>query len=496
MPESLRPVEDQTPDCAEQSIDLTCSPDIGSTLTKVTVKLSNGAKTIEMPQIAFLIAFTSVILIGETDLLSKLCLAVFFVGFNLSIPYAVAHGAKTQEITLDSTGITFPSIRSASLFGQLHRPWSDIHSIIICGLENWDLSKWKRKHLVFDPAVPHRISIDFKSGGTAEIELSELPKAQLVKFINALNTWGNPAVLSSNMIKVQNALMCESLERTDFTNLWVSQLESNYSTTQFRTLPPFTLLQNGRFRIITQLAGSGLSAVYLASNDEHDKVIVKESTSPATSDEQVKRKSVELLKREAEVLSRLMHPQLARVIDFFVEGDRNYLVMEYVRGQSLRQVVEQIGKQSEQIVIGWGQQLASILSYLHAQEPPVVHRDVTPDNIVLREDGKLVLIDFGACSHYIGAVTGTVIGKQCYMPPEQFRGRSQPSSDIYSLGMTLSYLLTGCDPEPLSQAHPRQVIPTLSEQLNALIAKCTATRVSERFPDSRALEEALKGLKK
>ncbi len=107
---------------------------------------------------------------------------------------------------------------------------------------------------------------------------------------------------------------------------------------------------------------------------------------------------------------------------------------------------------------------------------PVIHRDLTPDNIVVKDDGTLVVIDFGAANEFIGNSTGTFVGKQCYISPEQFRGKAVPQSDIYALGCTLHYLLTGSDPQALSVAHPHSLNEIVSPEVDALVAECTAVQ--------------------
>src|SRR5262249_22800632 len=161
-------------------------------------------------------------------------------------------------------------------------------------------------------------------------------------------------------------------------------------------------------------------------------------------------KAHELFNREAQLLSKLNHPQIVKVLDHFVENGRSYQLLEYLNGQDLRQHVRQNGVRREDEVLAWGIQMAEILKYLHEQDPPIVHRDVTPDNFVLRQDGSIVLIDFGAANEFVGNATGTLVGKQAFISPEQFRGKSVTASDIYALGGTLHFLLTGEDPEALS----------------------------------------------
>ncbi len=149
-------------------------------------------------------------------------------------------------------------------------------------------------------------------------------------------------------------------------------------------------------------------------------------------------------------LLKISHPNIVKVLDYFIEQDRNYLMLEYVNGQDLRQLVKQNGPQKESTVINWALQMVSILKYLHEQDPPLIHRDFTPDNIVLCDDGSIVVIDFGAANEFIGNATGTFVGKHAFIAPEQFRGKAVVQSDIYALGCTLYFLLTGQEPEALS----------------------------------------------
>lgn len=131
-------------------------------------------------------------------------------------------------------------------------------------------------------------------------------------------------------------------------------------------------------------------------------------------------------------------------------------MLEYIQGDNLREYVRKHGPLEESLVIDLMLQMADVLCYLHQQNPPIIHRDFTPDNLVLKADRSLIVIDFGAANEYIGTATGTLIGKQCYMPPEQVRGKSDLSTDLYALGGTASFLLTGNDPEALRSSHPRK----------------------------------------
>ncbi len=239
-------------------------------------------------------------------------------------------------------------------------------------------------------------------------------------------------------------------------------------------------LQTGKYVVQMQLSSGGLSAVYLAQMPDKALVVVKEAALPGSVEEGALTKARELFKREAQILQGLRHPRIARVIDYFVESGRDYLVIEFVPGESLRQTVRKFGAQSELTVLTLARQVAQILSFLHSQDSPVVHRDITPDNLMLKDRQDIVLIDFGAANTYVGTATGTLIGKQNYIAPEQFRGKASIQSDYYSLGCTMYYLLTGQDPEALSVSRPREKRPELAEDIDQLVACLTSLDQAKR----------------
>ncbi|MBK9204759.1 MAG: serine/threonine protein kinase [Candidatus Obscuribacter sp.] len=175
--------------------------------------------------------------------------------------------------------------------------------------------------------------------------------------------------------------------------------------------------------------------------------------------------------------------------------DRHYLLLEYITGQDLRQFIKQNGAQDQVKVLDWALKLADILVYLHGQNPPIIHRDLTPDNIVLKNDGEIVLIDFGAANEFLGTATGTLIGKQAYIAPEQLRGKANKASDLYSFGGTIYYLLTGKEPVPLSISHPKSANPDINEELDRLVSDLSAFEESERLADAVELKTRLTAIK-
>jgi serine/threonine-protein kinase len=262
----------------------------------------------------------------------------------------------------------------------------------------------------------------------------------------------------------------------------------------FIPLEPDNALQNGRFKIVRQLAFGGLSAIYLAQMNDLDLVVLKEAVVPKDADKQKQKEAEEHLIREAKLLTLLDHANITHVLDHFFEDGRHYLVLQYLNGQDLRQYVKQNGPVPQEKTIEWAITISDVLTYLHSQQPPIIHRDLTPDNLILTNKGDIVLIDFGAANQFLGAATGTIIGKQAYIPAEQLRGKAVLQSDIYALGCTINYLLTGQDPLPLATAHPKSILDNTDPALDQIVAKCTAFEPEGRYQDIAEVGRALKDL--
>jgi tRNA A-37 threonylcarbamoyl transferase component Bud32 len=262
------------------------------------------------------------------------------------------------------------------------------------------------------------------------------------------------------------------------------------AATAKESIDPLTegfLLMNNQIEVIMPLGAGGMSTTYLAKLNEKKLVCLKETIIPPHIDDDLKNKWRQAIEREATLLAKLDHGQIARVLNSFYERSRHYLVLDYVPGITLREYVRMHGAQSGETVLRWAHDIACILDFLHSQSPAIVHRDLTPDNIVVKADKTLVLIDFGAAIEFKGPITGTSIGKRCYMPLEQFRGKSTPASDIYALGATMHFLLTAEEPIALSASHPAAINKTVSPDIDLLVAKCTQLLEQERITCSKDL---------
>jgi outer membrane protein assembly factor BamB len=274
-------------------------------------------------------------------------------------------------------------------------------------------------------------------------------------------------------------------------------------TSQREQLQPGSMLQE-RYKVVGMLGVGGFSSVYQA-RDLHFPTVtrlcaVKEMVNLAT-DPRVHEMAVKSFEREASILATLDHPAIPDVYDFFTEENRSYLVMEFIRGHDLEALTsEQDEKFPQETVFDWMLQLCEVLAHLHQHKPqPVIFRDLKPSNIMLDPHGRIRLIDFNIAKVFEVGEKGTMIGTEGYSPPEQYRGESSPAGDVYALGATMHHLLTGQDPrmEPPFSFSERPISamnPTVSPSFEAIINRCLAYNVTDRFEDARVLLDALKTL--
>lgn len=400
------------------------------------------------------------------------------------IAILLAAVCEDDRVEVSREGLSFPLFMLPALRFRRERHWSDL----IAAQIQLDTSKPAARDL----SVCGFLSLFFRSGGRVTMDLSKLSKSELEQFLLAVEVWGQNCKRSPELIEFQTGLQNQSRGiEFSYTQMWEEELSRRFSATSFVPLEPDRKLQEGRIKIVRQLAFGGLSAIYLAQQNEKEMVVIKEAVVPANADEQTHKKAAELFEREARFLVKLSHRNIAKVLDHFSENNRSYMVLEYIRGRDLRQLVKQDGPQPEEAVLHWAKQIAAILTYLHSQDPPVIHRDLTPDNLVHKEDDTITLIDFGAANEFVGNATGTMVGKQAYIAPEQLRGKANLQSDIYALGGTMYFLLTGKDPEALMSSHPKTLAPQISDPVDSLVACCTEMDASDRPQTASSLEQQI-----
>lgn len=278
-------------------------------------------------------------------------------------------------------------------------------------------------------------------------------------------------------------------------------------------LQPGTIL-SGRYVIESVLGQGGMGSVYLAKiSTLGDKLVAIKEMRLETlgTDAKSQKGAVEQFRQEAKFLANLEHTNLVQVSDFFEENGRNYLVMAYVKGETLGDLLKaRKGAFTIQKVLEWAHQLCSVLQYLHTQNPPILFRDLKPSNIMLDEAGRIRLIDFGIARAFNPeGQTATFLqgmGSAGYSPLEQYQGAggTDPRSDIYALGATLFHLLTNRQPpspvelisEGKTMPSPRRWNPTLPPALEQVLLKMLATRKDDRYQSMADVDAALTRVEK
>ncbi|MGD1027899.1 serine/threonine-protein kinase [Candidatus Binatus soli] len=249
-------------------------------------------------------------------------------------------------------------------------------------------------------------------------------------------------------------------------------------------LEPGTVLQ-GRYAIERLLGGGGMGMVYLAHDQRlaNRPCAIKEMVDHFI-DQAQRIEANEYFAREADTLAQLKHQAIPAITDRFELANRHYLVMEYVEGRNLEEELAARGEPlPEGLVIDIARQLCDVLAYLHGLAPPIIYRDMKPSNVMIHPKGRVVLVDFGIARLFKAARKGTMIGTLGFAPPEQYQGLVDPRSDIYSLGATLHYVLTGRDPEkfpPFSFPPVHELRPAVSSNLAGAIDAALAYEVNGR----------------
>ncbi len=375
-------------------------------------------------------------------------------------------------ILVNKRGISFPFMLGRGKASNKTLTWAQITQIDIFG----GPEKQNKVLVIF--------TTDFQ---TIKIPVSEIEEKDIEPLMNALELWAGAEKMQNKAIEFKDQT---SAYLGSFTAMWEEELARRFLPTAFNPLPAGRALRKGSLIVSRQIATGGLSAIYLCLENNNKQVVLKEAVLPNSVEDETRLKAKEMFEREAKLLARVDHPGVVKVCDYFIEDSRHYLVLDYLNGQDLRQLVLQNGPRQEYKVIVMAKQICAVMKYLHTQNPCILHRDLTPDNMVMTNDGSVVIIDFGAANEFLGTATGTLVGKQAYISPEQFRGKACVQSDIYSFGCTLYFLLTGKDPEPLSQSHPKELNEHVSEEMDALVAKCTDMEASSRFESFDQIQES------
>ncbi|HSK63931.1 MAG TPA: protein kinase [Pyrinomonadaceae bacterium] len=269
-------------------------------------------------------------------------------------------------------------------------------------------------------------------------------------------------------------------------------------------LSPEIILQ-GRYRIVRQLGQGGMGAVYEAVDQRLDTTVALKET--LFTDERLRKQ----FEREARLLARLHHPALPRVSDHFSEGDGQFLVMQFIPGDDLSEMMaRKRGPFPADQVLTWADQLLDALDYLHTQDPQIVHRDIKPQNLKLTARGQIILLDFGLAKGQAGDISRVTSAASIfgytpnYAPLEQIQGLGTDSrSDLYSLAATLYHLMTGVkppdaltraaavvngQPDPLTPASVAN--PAVAPEFDAVLAKAMAQNREQRYATAADMRRA------
>ncbi len=428
------------------------------------------------------------IIVGEMyNDLSMLFLVFLFLSVIASSIFTV-FVCRENKFIITKDGIKFPLRCLFEMKNKLYRPWTELDAM---NFVDESLNS-------IDSEEPDTINLHFEGGADLPLSLESFKKEDLQSFLLAVQSYRPQLPVSPPLSQVRLGITVDNTAQKalSFTQIWEDDMASRFGSTVFVPLEPGALLKNKRLEILGQIAFGGLSAVYLAKNDSEALCVIKEAVVPASAEQASREKALEMFAREAKIMMALNHPRIASVIDSFVEDGRHYLQLEYIDDKDLRRFVREKGPQSEIMVLRFACEILELLDYLHSQNPPVLHRDLTPDNLVLEADGSVSLIDFGAANEFLGTATGTLVGKQSYISPEQFRGKASVQSDLYSLGATLYFLLCAEDPDALSESHPKEKISELSFEIDAFVAELTALDLEKRISTAKLASQKAQDLLK
>jgi serine/threonine protein kinase len=264
-------------------------------------------------------------------------------------------------------------------------------------------------------------------------------------------------------------------------------------------IQPGTTVGN-RYRVTRMIGGGGMKVVYQAEDLRlSDRLCALAEISDGFVDLSLRKQGSEAFQREASLLSQLENPHIPRVYDYFNDGSRYFLVMELVDGRTLESLLQESGGSfSEEYAVNISVQLASTLDYIHSRTPPIIYRDLKPSNVIVTPSGLVKLIDFGIARHFQPVSAVTRIGTPGYAAPEQYRGRPQAASDVYSLAALLHHMVSGRDPNPeppFSFPPLQDLAPTCNTALAQLVSQGLEYGVPKRIASAREFRDRLVALK-
>jgi serine/threonine protein kinase/Tfp pilus assembly protein PilF len=415
---------------------------------------------------------------GNTFTISNQTFLALIGALSATIVAMVIRFVLKQPTNYEFTPLGFRSFRwlgEKKKEGEII-PWNSLTSIELNSKNQKGQTTASELQFNRDNGDPIKLSM----GAVESVEDREI-------ILDAIERWAPGVSRSAALVQALQPPVDHS-----YTEMWLQALSAPPQRDRLKPLTEDIVLNDGRYRVKRSLGVGGQGAAYSAYDQASgDTVVLKEFLLPIYVDISIRKDVLESFESEARILKHLNHDQVVKLKDFFVEDHRAYLVLEHIDGKSLREVVAKEGPLPEERVRDLTRQMCTILNYLHSQEPQVVHRDFTPENLILRNDGVLKLIDFNVARQVESNATGSVVGKPAYLPPEQFRGQPVSQSDIYGMGATLSFLLTGKEPEPISVSHPREENSQVSIAMDKIVAKATAINLKDRYANCHQIIQDL-----
>lgn len=256
---------------------------------------------------------------------------------------------------------------------------------------------------------------------------------------------------------------------------------------------------DGKYEILKLTGRGGMSKVWLAMDTHVNKQwAVKEIDK--TTKEYRNTVDEERTRREIEIMKRLDHPALPRIVDVIENSEALCIVMDYIEGDTLLEILKTRGIPEQETVVSWMLDICDAIAHLHSFDPPIIYRDMKPANVMLTRDQRIKIVDFGIAKDFKeGAEDTQPLGTKGYASPEHWTKETDPRSDIFSIGRTMFHLLTGKDPTkmPLVKDFPtiREINPELSSGLEKIIIKATEEDKEKRYQSVGDLANALESYK-
>ncbi len=323
------------------------------------------------------------------------------------------------------------------------------------------------------------------------IELSRIPDLPTrQKAMRLIERYATNAKFNKEFLRTTT-----NITDIQFTELWLKESQQHSEAPkeeQMSICDGAESVGNGKYKVNRVLGYGGQGTTYLVSEEGHEEPkVVKELILPQYADVRIVQEATKRFERATEILASLDHPKIVKLHESFIENGRAYIVLEFISGKTLRDIVTPDRTLSVDRICELGLQMCDILDYLHTREPAVLHCDFAPDNLILSFDSKIKLVDFDVARVANSTAFSSIAGRPSYTPPEQFRGEPNTRSDLYAMGAILKFLLTGQDPAPLSGG---EIIITGTDpesRLKELINRLLAFEADQRPATAQEVKDQL-----